>query len=674
MPEDLSIIQLKSREELEIYENDLKSIVNELLNDQDKLQWLHLIAKEYAYLIDNIIADAIKLNKFDNVIYLVDFDVLRNYIEQGATSTEQIFVDNFFYETTPKYGIPEGAFTEFLIWLKRLRQFDYELKDKFLYKGENGINALANIFEIETRNDINDEDLLNEISERIDNKAVVLTRLLNVFTDPRFIGLVSNYEPNDAKQLKEILSLLPRKKSRGDPRRHYLDDNDGINMAIAIKSYRESKKADGREENKPVYYLVTQTNIILKLIERLRELINENAINPDVLSTLEYLMGENQNLDDLPVMHPRQVVNAEHLGAYSDIERPVEQLRTWRKVFNDFKERVEDNLLPQNFQQYGRKSRPKLEIADTTNFLESLTASGQVFFSEIPNLYSVEELRAKSISVDFARRQQISSHVSLQDKITQKTIGLVRLLDQVQALIDETHTIQYDMFLEDVQRVNFTKFSIKQITGAFTGNNIIEGEIFYSQEDNESKAPHFEIRWPIYCDNETFTNALKNIIYSSAQYEDNKVSTHRVKLEHLENEIADYWNQGLIVYCLGEVFASSLDFLTTGQNWRQLTLRNLKQQVEVMQKNKKVFGELDNLSTIEIQQYRVNTKVADFVYDVIPIEPQRVRYLTVMSHYNISEHIISLFDRTGFVYCATKELNKIIRKLLSRNFPQVDTK
>jgi len=648
--------------------------VDKLLGDEERLHWVHFIAKHYSHLIDDIINDAIRLSTYDEVVYLIDFDVLRNHLEEGAASKiEQIFVDNLFYITTPKYGIPQGAFIEFLIWLKRLKQFEFELTEDSVYQKKEGLKTLAKALEIDLSSDLSDDQILSSISERIDQKAVILSRLLSIFTDPRYLGVISDYEKSEAIQIKEILSLLPRNRS-DESRRRYLDDNDGINLAIVIKSIREAKKQKEEGGNSQVYYLVTQTNIILKLAERLRESFGEKEINLEPITTLQNLMGEYRHLEEIPVLHPRQVVNAEHLGAFStDMEEVIKRFRQWRTLFNDFKETIEERVVRTKIDEIQKRVRARHEIQDTVGFLESLASvANQIVSPEHQGLYFLEELRAKSISVDYARGQQNSDQIPLHYKLAQKTIGLVKLLHEVQTLIDRTESLKYDFALKGTLNPQFTGFEVVQTLSPPSGSPILEGGLVFSRVNGNSDRPtHFETRWPTYCDNETFVNSLRSIIdhqHISEKYDKSDNGKMSLRLRHLKHEDASFWNEGLIVYSLGEVFVNSLEFLGTRNGWEQITLRNLKLQIENIQTEEKVFGNLDDLRKIEIQQYRIATRFADFVYDVVPIEPQRVRYLRVLSHYNISAHIVNLFDRTGFIYCNQSELYATLDSLFSKHF------
>src|SRR5688572_15526432 len=70
---------------------------DELLNDPDQLEWLLFVARHYTGLFDTLWSDCFHLTKFDQIVYLIDFDVLRHYLEVGSIAEFDTFVLNFLF-------------------------------------------------------------------------------------------------------------------------------------------------------------------------------------------------------------------------------------------------------------------------------------------------------------------------------------------------------------------------------------------------------------------------------------------------------------------------------------------------------------------------------------------------------------------------------------------------
>lgn len=66
-----------------------------------------------------------------------------------------------------------------------------------------------------------------------------------------------------------------------------------------------------------------------------------------------------------------------------------------------------------------------------------------------------------------------------------------------------------------------------------------------------------------------------------------------------------------------------------------------------------------------IQQYRVNTLYGDFVFDIVPVEGENLRYLTVLSHYNLGEQIAMLYKSTGMMFILHSKLAHIVSTALN---------
>jgi len=93
-----------------------------LLTSRHRLELLVFSGKEeYEPLIEHLVADCYQLSRFETVIYLIDFDVLRNYLElRTVDRLETLAVDFLFKGSTQPYALPKGAYYELCEWLSHV--------------------------------------------------------------------------------------------------------------------------------------------------------------------------------------------------------------------------------------------------------------------------------------------------------------------------------------------------------------------------------------------------------------------------------------------------------------------------------------------------------------------------------------------------------------------------
>lgn len=643
-----------AKDALRARENPVKTW-EDVADDPDQLEWLLYVANHYQDLFNQVLFDCQQLTSHNRITYLIDFDVLRDYLEASAKKYESVFINSIFYESSQPYGIPAGAFEELLEYLADINLKARRLLTPGVLSRSDSIRHIAHTLGVRESAELQEGEAVEEISQRLDQKALSLTRLLNVLTDPRFIGVISTYDKHDVKHLAEMLSSMPRKKQI----RTKVDERDAMNIAIALKSIRDAKR---HRKNNPdaqtaAYVLVSKTFLVTDLPSLLHKYADES--DEDVRVSVEHMrhlcgmVGLDDKSLDLnmqlisrnyfPVMHPRRVINAELLGVYENagvaLTSATELRDSFRKVTDHFTAKAavlkSDGARNLYFKMNSQQDQGEIE-ATFKDIAQKMLSS------RTGGIYYLEQWRATSASVDYAHRlQQGESIMPPKDKIGQKSTGLLELLGQVLQFLGDSSGLEYQTKVRPADGSRpFSEIKIFEHFVADAQEPLIFGETYLRSEQNLSDSSHYALRWPVACTLDDFTSCLGSFLLPISRRQERAGAQESDRLVFQKiTEDSPIWEEGVLIYVNDEPLGLPIESLLHKRGWGLLSLERVSTCL------REYLGSEDFL----IQQYRINTSFGDFVFDVETAEGESKRYLTIISHYNLASQVSVLYNSTGMM-------------------------
>lgn len=657
-------------QDLKIKEAGLGDLA-QMLTDPSRIESLMMVTKYYRDFFDDFWFACYQLSTYKDITYLIDFDVLREYLEVDSVQHfGSLILDTLFSPESDKmYAIPAGALNELLDYVRTLSRTTGGISRLDFHKPTDFGRQIAAFMQIKDANKAEFEDLSERTMEVLTNTSVRLKRLHEILTNPRFLGVVSSYEQDDVKRLEAILDRMPRTR---DTARSKKDHRDAINLAIAINSIRGQEST----RKKSGYMLLTNTKIVQKLPRMILEHVENSDQRSALLDELGAILGlveEDKRVStpagpdfslDFPAMHPSLVINAELQGVFDNsalIMSKVEKLQNeYQKVNNFLRAQVTtgvkgaspstSTMIPELSEEVAQSLK---EIA--TEML-SVRARGAM---------RVEQRRATAVSVAYNRQEQKGKPVTIHDELTQESTNLLKWFGKVLAAIEGAAGFKYKIQEEAANDSRpFGLFRVLQEPAPNGHEPLAAGEK-YPLELSDSKPAFFTMRWPVVCRAERFLNAMRRLIIPMVRDEDASAQPAKRGFSLKRMGDPELLNQGVIIFANDRAFGCRLDIIVKSNEWDKLNLRNISPMV------KKLLDE-DSLSqghhtsvTPRVQQYRVNTTFGDFMFDIESAEDESRRYLTIMSHYNMARQVALLYRYTGQLYIFPEKLANDLAPLLA---------
>ena len=187
----------------------------------------------YAQALETTAQDGLFLLERPNLVYLLDFDVLRAFLSPIGMPADIVGLINAFlnHEST-LYAIPLGCFEELVDWLTPLRQQIQEFRaawsNDFRQLAEARISQSLRISsrDYDDRPESSRPNGLNEV-------LIAAERLEGLLSTDRFRGFADSYENSLASALQEQLSKSRDKTHPAGPPHDKRDSCDAINIAVA---------------------------------------------------------------------------------------------------------------------------------------------------------------------------------------------------------------------------------------------------------------------------------------------------------------------------------------------------------------------------------------------------------------------------------------------------------
>ena len=652
----------------------------DIITNPEQHKLLLWIGRRYEDLLRKVIKNYFALEYFEDVVCLLDFDVIRDFLErQRSAEFERFAIDSFFFNSRQPYAIPYGAFLELVNYLRSRSNLAHKLPDiqRESLNREDAIRAIGKSLRVLKSPKRHSNEVLVDVIEQLDKEIIALQRLLYILDDDeRFLGVIADYDKNDSDAVFNILSQITRGRGR-DAYRDQRDGRDAFNIAIAIKRSRNARlerKLDVSAAPQG-YILISLTKPVINLPwllslyehgDLLEELCFIMNVDPDE-PAMEEILAECYN-----VMDPMQILTLEELGffdnrsgAFFEASANLENIRKINASLEKWKA-LEKSVTLAELRTEAMKTRLETEeklIRDSLSNLRNGISSNMN-----PNIIRLEERRAAMVSNEYAQLKQTGSTPSALMIMEQKSTELLRLLDEIYVSFTEKNLFdhfEYECCLSE--RYPFEEISSFEIIQkpSFYERPHMTGDIFYAQDNGTRRPSHYVLRWRVYCDEEAFFEALSSIIRSSDQSSE-ALNVEATCFTRIASSDEPFWEEGVLVYTEHGIWGLPLEpFLQNGR-WKDLHLNKLGPIIINLASPDSESTLEERLARYGIKQYRVNTPIGDFLFDVYPPkEGKTFRYFSIISHCDMSSHISYLHKQTRINFVYSPKLAQTIAEVTS---------
>lgn len=244
----------------------------QFLRDGQKSDWLRekikSLKSEYEVIKRLVVPDKSKKSATPSMV-LVDFDVVRAFIDDDADRNDYLHIRYFFENCELPYAIPPGAMREIRRYL--LKRF--HLSEIPVEIGKEGFESIAK--------HILQNLLTAEVDEgKLDDSRIRLFRLLRILQNPRYQAKPLLEETKSSAKFGRSLAHVMKsiKGSRGhyrlsDEQRDEIARNDALNLDCLLVDREAS------------YVLLTTSSYLIKAAKFLPE-ITASVLRPRIMSLL----------------------------------------------------------------------------------------------------------------------------------------------------------------------------------------------------------------------------------------------------------------------------------------------------------------------------------------------------------------------------------------------------
>lgn len=633
-------------------------------SNKEQLRWFVFLMRGYTERFETAQALCMRILGHKRVCYLVDFDVIRNYLEMKSLSNVDTFtVDFLFLDSKTSFAIPIGAFEELLRYLAGLSKKSFRLNRVIAdCDREEAVRLIGDALDIRNSKELKVEELSEEIGYSLGKSVLVLTRLLGLLTNPRFEGVKSQH---DETCYEAWLNAVEKSRRREDPKpRSDVDRRDAMNLAVASRNLfpRKALKPGAWKDEHVCYLLVSQTRAVLQLI------IDAEG-KEEIESVTQYFDVDMIVLRGIyPAVHPQDAMVVELLGGADNPTVALSRIQSRALDFRQLADHLQNQYVlaltgpPEELKELYVEAFGSFILQERKQIQEEIKKISEGLLAVEDELRLVEETRATVESEDQAQRRQVGAPPQVEDELRAKSLHFSRLLGEIVEVLEVIPGAEYSIQVSDPQAdVPFARFEIGAVPCASRGiEPFLWGELYPWRETNlrAETYEYFAFRWSIVCLEEDLINSFVSAWEIADEATDVAQAVPLVRVDNGH----EYWKQGLIVHTSVGDYGMPLEVAACGGSWEWLKLRKLGPLV------KEAAGQIKapdgSTSVPNIMRLRVNTACADVIYDVRVVPDMRRRQLTVLSHYNISKQIADLYKKTGLLFCNQPKLAEVLDECL----------
>ncbi|HEX3745755.1 MAG TPA: hypothetical protein VHW09_17560 [Bryobacteraceae bacterium] len=601
-----------------------------MLDSADTREWLSSVARQYTSHLDAMARVLRTVGPYDEIVYLLDFDVIRAYLdERTPESAGTVAADFLLQKSTTPYLVPLGAFLEMTEWLRgSVTTADLSYAALTSDKRAPAIRQLGLNLLGSAAQSMEESELLAELIARLDQRTIRLARLVELLTSPRFQGVDGDYEPSDATVFASLLSYQPRasRSSRDLSGRALRDHRDAINLAIAVKPARD-RRAHGSPDIGPRgKLLVTNTRAVAHLSDDLSDQTGEIGRASEESLAL---------LSDLPVALLSDVVRVELLGGVG--ERRINFLKATRlrRLFQQLSDHLDLESIT-----YSHWSRTG---SDTSSYDMALQEHRDAVIAALESLAEplldvkgpfqrLEIHRATDLSLQALRSAQREDDADPWVRLNSKSLSFLKLLDTVRASL--ARGIGSDLHVERLAP-SADGFQILFKSGWLAGTSLLEG----SRSPSLGSQYGWKMVWPIVCDDQALWNSLAGLVDLRQHRAGGIALTLEVcqRADHTEEE-------GLRVHTSRKHFFAPLSEVGPLLGAHRLDLAMLSKAASRAETHP---GELTAL------EFRI--KDLTMLFDLVPSEVRGHRELSITCNANL-ERVARVYAETGLYWVEEEAL------------------
>lgn len=641
--------------------------LDELLQQEHAGDWLEYAADHYQKLLHTAFYDCKLLNCYSHVTYLIDFDVLKQYLTlRTIESSDTYFVDALFSRSSQPYALPIGAFYELLEWLAGLANVPATIAK--LNRGlsaSQALNTIAKVLTGRKTRPADKFDALQQVRGRLSEARIALQRLSRILEDDRFQGVVSQYDQADLEVVRKSVARCPRVADPSGSTRSRKDERDSLNIAIAVKSMRTARTAMKLRGVPRVggYVLVSQTILVLDLLQYLQ---NREPNVARVFEEWSGILGEPNRpaVRYYPVLRPRQVLSAEILGIYSDPENAILRAHNWSTQFFQIAKELQ---LQTHLSELERSEVEYENIFNSLHTVETLQAA-RGFLNFIRQmlkrkedrqvLHALEMQRASAISISLDHKEITGRDLDRKDEIAAESLTFAKALRRVEQNIGGIKGFGYQIVTSEHPHLGVDAFEVLQRPSTPMLLAPLTGEK-YCDADSSSGYSMYVVRWPVVCRATQFLCELDSIVVRPRgrrpRRKDRRPTSVWRALTELNDSNSGLLDEGFVAITSAGVYGCDLDVVLSSGGFGKIKLRNSKSFLRRV-------AEPDH-PPAEMRQLRICTLFGDFIFDVNVTDGEDCKFAAVYSHLDISKHV-------AWLYCATTD-NGPLRESVRRSLSEV---
>ena len=654
----------------------------DFLDSPDRLEWLLFIGTYYRELFDEAMGQIRNLAPYEQVMYLIDFDLLQTYLEGHSNDRRGTFlISSWFHFSTRPYALPVGAFEELMGYLRRMgavKTRTVDLNQCGLGR-EAAVRTLAESLGVTGAEKMATDEATSEIAAILEDSTVRLGRLVDFLTDERFVGIARDYSDELAEEFTRWISDRPRRTLEG---RRMKDERDGRNVAIALESLRRVSlaKEEGAADVPPAQFLVSRTTLLLDISKTIRQHILEHEpagvrFCERMASIFRKMKGGlcERNLLELPIIHPRHATVAELIGFYDSHRDAFASLKDRRRELWEITEYCED-MLDMN-RSLGGRAREGL-VAVIRENREKVAKilqrfSRQFLGEENSGLSRLEDTRSTMIGVGLSTNLlgNEENAATAQEALSIASTRFVSEISRVDAQVAELGIIDYATETAKSNTVpEYTHYSIVDQTDRRRKVTLMSGEVYQTViPGTRDLGTYYVVRWVTYASPADFVRSLEDVVFPGF--------SGPVLIGSELQPLAicpECWSEGLVVHTAEQSLGVPLEVSGVNVPFKtEKVLTAVSRLVEGLRVPKQVYGTSVNVLPT-VMQYRVNTKIGDFLFDVEPAEGEVRKYCSVISHLDLRDVIPRLYGWLGTRYAVNEELEAALREALRqcRSLPE----
>jgi hypothetical protein len=646
----------------------------EVLADAVKRADIRQEAEHFASLCSTILADLRLIRELDPVIYLIDFDVIRNLIDSKPLDREnQRQALRMFENADFQYAIPIGAFTELLVWLRSFAPTYVKAPPPGPVASGNRKDALRQLALAVSvwPDNPNESELIREIAVAAASLTDITKVLLSCLERKNFRAVFCDYDEESRSTWQEILEDSQRHEA-GRPR-DIRDYRDSQNLAVLSQgaNARQRGGRQGKAESQPPesFVLLTQTSILLDLVHKL-----EREQQWKMAQLLAKLFGRSESAhDESRVLYPSgfPVMTSQRASFVEELREGRAFARQSRSMVESMKRIFEklSSILEVSDESYPTAANVKIDqlrscISELNDF------EGSRFYRTL----FVDRLLSQDRS-DTGERQP--PRLGSQNRIESSAAGLMLAETTVEFFYRSLTALNQRLKLiaptryQLVQKLHPTG-SFSELTVLSTDPNelVMKGECYIDRIEESDVSVAYSFRWQTTAQERRFFAALQ-AIFAIVDAGGQAALPPDLTLRQITGE-EDQPQEGMLYFTNAGVFWGPLQEVFLGLSRGIRALEKVKRTIaRMLQRSDEEQSKASPVEAeLKLHAVRVQTAFGDFQIDLAE-DDSGAREVFVITTYNIGEQIAFLCEATSMLGVITERLNETLQ-VVTASFPRYE--